>query len=154
MIQPQITPTNPPLTAPPVSNKTYLLAILVVIAITLGFWLSRFSRPASNLAGRFSDLTPIQNISQKSDIQVGKLYGNLGKTFKDKVIGVMERGSINGEGTHILNRGNTLSQRVSLTSSVVDLDFFVGRQVEITGETNASAKTGWLLDVGTVKVLE
>ena len=56
--------------------------------------------------------------------------------------------------SHILNREGGLSQRASLTSSAVDLDLFVGKKVEVKGETNASTKTAWLLDVGSIKVIE
>ncbi len=67
---------------------------------------------------------------------------------------MIEKGPLNGEGTHILNREGGLDQRAALTSSTVDLDLFVGKKVEVKGETNASNKAGWLLDVGTIKVLE
>jgi len=40
-----------------------------------------------------------------------------------------------------------------LTSSVVDLDKFVGKKVEIYGQTNTAEKAGWLLDVGYARVI-
>lgn len=140
-----------------------LVAILVVslLAVVSGFWISRFFPTSTSTAtispsGSNADSAPISTdkISDVKDIQVGKVYGNTEKNFKDTATGTIEKGSINGEGTHILNRPGGLSQRASLTSSVVDLDLFVGRQVEVKGETNASNKTSWLLDVGSLKVLE
>lgn len=137
-----------------------LVAIIVVIALTSGFWLSRIiplhgSSTASNSSGQSSssNVIPADNLN-KNEIQVGKTYGDTAKEFKDTAVGVIEKGNINGEGTHILNRDGGVSQRASLTSSVVDLDLFIGRKVEVKGETNTSTKTAWLLDVGSVKVLQ
>jgi len=139
------------------NNKPLSIGLIIIIsifAITSGFWGSRFLS-----ANKIPDTSKAliinpETIKTKDQVEVDKLYGNLGKIFKDSATGELEKGSINGEGTHILNRPGGLSQRASLTSSVVDLDLFVGRKVEIKGETNASNKTSWLLDVGTIKVLE
>lgn len=76
------------------------------------------------------------------------------ETFKDKAVGIIEKGGIDGEGSHKLIREGGPSQTAYLTSSLVNLDDFVGHKVEIWGETFAGQKAGWLLDVGRVKVLE
>lgn len=76
------------------------------------------------------------------------------KTFRDQAEGVLEEGGINGEGTHHLVREGGPSQNVYLTSSVVDLDQFVGKKVQVWGETFAAQKAGWLMDVGRVRVVE
>jgi len=134
------------------------LSLVLLLALASGFWASRlfpFSKSSNKLIlpGQQQAIST-DNISNASQIQVGKLYGDTGTAFKDSATGTVEKGSINGIGTHILNRDGGASQRVSLTSSVVDLDLFVGHKVEVKGETNATNKTGWLLDVGSVKVLE
>jgi len=67
---------------------------------------------------------------------------------------VIEKNGFDGEGTHKLLREGGESQTAYLTSSVLDLDLFVGHKVEIWGETFAAQKAGWLLDVGAVKVLD
>jgi len=77
----------------------------------------------------------------------------LDSTFKDSTTGVVQKGGINGVGTHTLIRDGGPSQSVSLTSSTVNLDLFVGKKVEIKGETNSVAKTGWFMDVGSIKIL-
>lgn len=141
------------------NNSFSLLAVLIVIvlAITAGFWGSRlFPRQTSSLGGNSiqKGIISSDNIKNKEDLQVGKIYGNADKSFKDTATGTIEKGNINGEGTHILNREGGASQRASLTSSAVDLDLFVGRKVEVKGETNASTKTSWLLDVGSIKIIE
>lgn len=134
-----------------------ILVIVLALSITGGFFASRL-KPISNSQN--------QNPTQSADtvantppdtaekVEVGKIYGNLEKNFKDIATGTLEKGSINGEGTHILNRPGGKSQRASLTSSAVDLDLFIGKNVEVRGETNSSTKTSWLMDVGSIKVLE
>lgn len=57
-------------------------------------------------------------------------------------------------GSHQLIRPGGEDQTAYLTSSVVDLNQFVGHCVEIWGQTFASQKVGWLLDVGYVKRLD
>jgi len=136
------------------------IVVVLVLALASGFWISRFF-PVNKTTVTKTTTTPegqtvlsTDKISSADEIKVGKVYGNTEKSFKDSATGVIEKGSINGEGTHILIREGGASQRASLISSTVDLDLFVGKKVEIKGETNASNKTSWLLDVGSLKVLE
>lgn len=77
------------------------------------------------------------------------------KTFKDQAFGRIEKNDNQDipEGTHKLIRPGGPSQTAYLTSSMVDLDLFVGKCVEILGETFKGQKAAWLLDVGWVKVL-
>lgn len=161
---PSPTPVSTPKAAPVFKAKSLpllspqALIIILVVAIGLGYFISRAyplsgSKTASLLSGE-PEAISTENITDKSTIEAGKLYGDTATVFKDSATGTVEKGSINGVGTHILNREGGVSQRASLTSSVVDLDLFVGRRVEVKGETNASKQTSWLLDVGSVKVLE
>jgi hypothetical protein len=76
------------------------------------------------------------------------------ETFSDYAIGEIAEGGVNGEGTHHLLREGGPSQTVYLFSSVLNLDDFVGRKVEVWGETFSAEKAGWLMDVGKLKVLE
>ena len=132
-----------------------IIAIVVVLALATGFWLSRFFPQGQvNLTSSNNVATSTDNITNKDELKVGKVYGNSEKNFKDTATGVIEKGNINGEGTHILNREGGVTQRASLISSAVDLDLFVGKKVEVKGETNTSTKTAWLLDVGSIKILE
>jgi hypothetical protein len=153
---PKLSPAPDTKSTPLLSVK--ILLIVLVIAVGTGYLISRLvpysaSKNASLLSGE-SGAISTENITDKSAIEVGKLYGDTSTVFKDSAVGIIEKGSINGVGTHILNREGGDSQRASLTSSVVDLDLFIGRKVEVKGETNASKQTSWLLDVGSVKVLE
>jgi len=145
-------------TKPVVVKKNPIIFIVVIgiLAITAGFWISRIW--PSKTAVSLSDLesTTEEGVAAVSteDLKVGVLYGNTAKAFKDSATGTIEKGSINGEGTHILNREGGVTQRASLTSSIVDLDLFVGKKVEVKGETNKSNKTAWLMDVGSIKIIE
>lgn len=76
------------------------------------------------------------------------------KTFPDSEQGVLEEGGIDGEGTHHLVRPGGVSQNIYLTSTVIDLSSFVGKKVQVWGETNEGKKAGWLMDVGKVKVID
>jgi len=151
--------SNPQPLSRPVSKFSFKVMFLILLfsAVT-GLLLSYFMPLTKNSSGKITlsqqQAISTDTISSVSQIQVGKLYGDTNTTFKDSATGTIEKGSINGVGTHILNREGGVSQRASLTSSVVDLDLFVGKKVEVKGETNSSPKTAWLMDVGSVKVLE
>jgi hypothetical protein len=75
-------------------------------------------------------------------------------TFRDSAEGILEEGGIDGEGTHHLVRDGGPSKYAYLTSTVIDLQSFVGKKVKVWGETIAARKAGWLMDVGKIKVLE
>lgn len=75
-------------------------------------------------------------------------------TFRDSAEGVLEAGGIEGEGTHHLVREGGESQNVYLTSTVIDLESFVGKKVTIWGETISARSAGWLMDVGKIKTTD
>jgi hypothetical protein len=137
-----------------------VIAVIIVIGLISGFAFSRVF-PKSSTGGS-TPLTGSTNqpqlstdsITSPDQLKVGQLYGDLNQTFKDTATGVIQKGGINGVGTHTLIRDGGPSQSASLTSSTVDLDLFVGKKVEVKGETNAAAKTGWLMDVGSIKILQ
>ncbi|MCH7730787.1 hypothetical protein IID21_04730 [Patescibacteria group bacterium] len=102
-------------------------------------------------------------LSAKSELQlktkaVGGADQELGitdeETFRDSAEGTLEAGGINGEGTHHLVREGGESQYVYLTSTVIDLESFVGKKVQVWGETIGAQKAGWLMDVGRIKVFD
>jgi len=75
-------------------------------------------------------------------------------TFRDEAEGELKEGGIEGEGTHHLDRGLGAIKYVYLTSTVIDLQGFVGKNVKIWGETISAQKAGWLMDVGKIKVIK
>ena len=78
-------------------------------------------------------------------------------TFRDKSTGVIQKNDASdqyAQGTHKLIREGGPSQTAYLVSSVVDLNLYVGKKVEVWGETFQSSQVGWLMDVGKVNELE
>jgi hypothetical protein len=75
-------------------------------------------------------------------------------TFSDTAEGTLVKGGIQGEGTHHVDRGLGEEKNVYLTSTVIDLESYVGKKVQVWGETISARHAGWLMDVGKIKVLE
>ena len=75
-------------------------------------------------------------------------------TFRDSAEGTLEKGGVDGEGTHHLVREGGTSKYVYLTSTVIDLEGFVGKKVTVWGETISAQTAGWLMDVGKIKVTD
>jgi hypothetical protein len=85
----------------------------------------------------------------------GESYGIAdAKTFPDSAEGELAGGGIDGEGSHHLVREGGESQYVYLTSSIIDLDQFVGRKVKVWGQTFEAQKAGWLMDVGRLEIIQ
>jgi hypothetical protein len=74
--------------------------------------------------------------------------------FPDSAQGTLHEGGIEGEGTHHLDTGAGAEKYVYLLSTVLDLNSFVDKKVEVYGQTLAAEHAGWLMDVGRVKVIE
>lgn len=72
----------------------------------------------------------------------------------DNATGELKAGGIGNEGTHHIERDGGPTHFVYLTSSVIDLEGFVGKKVEVWGETLASKKAGWLMDVAKIQVVQ
>lgn len=123
---------------------TIVLAVyiaLVGLGVLTGFLMSRSPKILLALPGN------------TQTIQTDKVAGiSDEKTFKDSADGVLEKGGIDGEGTHKLIREGGESQTAYLISSVVDLDLYVGKKVKVWGETFAAEKASWFMDVGKIEV--
>lgn len=123
--------------------------IIVLIIVGAGVLTGRLLAARKSGNGQ-----PIAQNVEKEDITKGMTVGIADeKTFRDSAEGKLEKGGLNGEGSHHLLRPGGESQTVYLTSSIVDLDKFVGREIKVWGETFSAKKAGWLMDVGKVKVL-
>ena len=72
----------------------------------------------------------------------------------DTATGTLQEGGLNGEGNFHLVRDGGASHYVYLISSVVDLTGFVNKTVQVWGQTEASKKVGWLMDVAKVQVTQ
>jgi hypothetical protein len=137
-----------PVPVPPKDNSSLLIIIAVVVVVfgaTSGYFLAKKTPAKSNdKQATAEDMVKSANVVGSNDT----------KTFSDVATGKLEKGGIKGEGTHHLTRPGGISQTVYLVSSIVDLDQFDGKQVEINGQTLKGRYSGWLMDVGRVKLLE
>lgn len=126
------------------------LLIVVVLGVASGFGLFKV------LPGQNATTDGVSSTGKlTTEVKVGDVIGsNDESTFKDSATGVLEIGTLSGEGSHSLLREGGPSKTANLTSSVIDLDQFVGDKIEVWGETFAAQKSGWLMDVGRVKVIE
>lgn len=145
------------------NNKTLIIvAVLSAIAVFLGVgcgWLLRGKGgdDANSVANGDGSTTTItaQVADDVSSIKKGDVFGSAdAESFKDSAQGYLQAGGLKGEGSHALLRPGGASQTVYLTSSVTDLDKFVGMDVRVWGETFSSQTAGWLMDVGRVEVIE
>jgi len=117
---------------------------IVILGIVSGYLLTTITGKSN------TTLSP----GKSGTVSSGKTVGSADtKTFPDSAEGQLEVGGINGEGTHKLIRPGGESQTVYLTSSVLDLNEFVGKKVKVWGQTYSAKKAGWLMDVGRVEVL-
>jgi hypothetical protein len=98
------------------------------------------------ISARLTTSTP-RGSSKATSTDAGKLDPNV---KYDTATGVLQTGGIDGEGTYHLVRDGA-GENVYLTSSMVDLSVFVGKKVQVWGETLASKKAGWLMDVAKVQ---
>lgn len=130
----------------PTDRKTLLILFIPVgIGIVSGFLLYKLNTTGTvKLAGR--NVEVVQTPSEEGVKDAS--------TFRDTATGnlIENDGKLTNEGTHILTRGDA-SQNVYLTSSVVDLAKYVGKKVQIWGETFKGQKAGWLMDVGRIKTV-
>lgn len=130
--------------------KSFYVSLVVVILLGLvsGYFLAR-SKPAGTQSPTTSSTAP----EDSDSVMVGEIYGYPDEDeFPDEAVGVLVAGGIDGEGSHHLLR--EFQDPVYLTSSVLDLDLFVGSKVKVTGQTFNAKKAGWLMDAGSVEVLE
>ena len=93
---------------------------------------------------RVSGVTTVNNQMVKSETEVGSKDT---KTFRDMATGVLEKNGTNGTGTHKLIRMAVHQQTLYMVSSIVDLDQFVGKKVEVCESQKMAKVSGlWTLD--------
>ncbi len=132
------------------SSKMPLIPLIVVIIILFGLgvgWLVSSKKNASTQKAVKSATVTVSNT------EAGVSDPN---TIKDvtTATGVLQTGGIDGEGTFHLDRPGGISQTVYLTSTIVDMSAYVGKKVQIWGQTQASQHAGWFMDVGKIKVVQ
>lgn len=75
-------------------------------------------------------------------------------SFKDTATGTLEAGGIKGEGAFHLNRPGGADKTVYLTSTIIDMSPYVGKKVQVWGQTLSSKYAPWFMDVGRLKVVQ
>jgi len=126
-----------------------VLIVVIIAGLLTGSWLK--SRSGVGRSGNGTE--NVQANIPATGAQVGDTYGSADeKAFRDKVLGVVDKSGISGEGTHKLVRPGGASQTVCISSTTIDLDLLVGHQVTLWGETFDGQKCGWLMDVGRARI--
>ena len=124
----------------------FLTVVAVLAGVGTGFGTFRITNKPSS-----TQVTEVPTAS--TSVQIGDEFGSQDEAFDSHAVGYIDKGGIDGEGSHKLLRPGGDSQTVYLTSSVTDLDVFVGMEVELWGETFKGQKAGWFMDVGRVKII-
>jgi hypothetical protein len=147
---PLVTPVDPnTLNTKPVSTGSrsgIVFAVVIILGLVLGFMLSKGSGSKTTNGSKTAS-----NEMVNTETEVGSKDT---ATFRDTATGTLEIGGLNGEGTHKLIRDGGPTKTAYLISSIVDLDQFAGKKVQIWGETVKAQRVGWLMDVGRVKLVE
>ncbi len=132
-------------------NMSLVLGVLTVIiaGITTGWFLSG-GKTASNIQDSESGTARGVEVSETE----AGFADESTFTEEQSPEGILLEGGIEGEGTHYLDRGLGKDKYVYLTSTVIDLQSFVGKKVKVWGETLSGLHAGWLMDVGKIKVID
>jgi len=123
-----------------------LLVVVLLLGIGTGYLLA-------NKGGSSSGVKLTGGLGSAS-VPKGTIEGsNDTATFKDTAEGTLKAGGIDGEGTFHLERSGGASQNVYLTSAIVDLSKYEGKNIKVWGQTQKAQHAGWLMDVGRIQVL-
>jgi hypothetical protein len=149
----ETSPKNTPLR--PVPQKNNLLKFLPIIIIVIVIGLGIFTGLVFSSRSKNSQQGTKASISEEELPK--EIKESFTQTFRDEAEGVIEKNDKldkYAQGTHKLIRPGGESQTAFLTSSVLDLDQYVGQKVKVFGETFGSSQVGWLMDVGKVEVVQ
>lgn len=139
---------------PPVGGGKAVLVLGVVLIVLAGIGTGYFL--SSSRVGPAGEKREMLGGGVEKVVGAKRVGIDDPEAFRDSAEGVVEinEGEFTTEGSHKLIRPGGESQTAYLTSSVVDLDQFVGKKVKVWGETFVGQKAGWFMDVGLVEVLE
>ncbi|MBP7118819.1 hypothetical protein KBA63_01925 [Candidatus Woesebacteria bacterium] len=133
------------------SSLNIIIFVLVVLiaGVGTGFGASKLSAKGGSSTTATSQgktmVAETQDEAGTSDVSA----------FPDSAEGELKEAPPEADGSHYLDRGTGKTQYVYLTSTVINLQNFVGKKVQVNGQTLASGKkAGWLMDVGRIKVIK
>lgn len=127
----------------------FIPIIIIILVVGAGIFSGLVASSRNKSAKIASSAIDEENLSPQAQ-------ESFAKTFRDQAEGVIEKNDKfdkYAQGTHKLIRPGGESQTAYLTSSVLDLDQYVGKKVKVYGETFGSSQVGWLMDVGKVDVV-
>ena len=123
-----------------------IFLFLIILGIGTGYGLYSFKNKSKTVKKLSTEVT--------GTLKAGDKIGVMDESaFRDEAVGEVASGGIDGEGSHHLIREGGKSKYVYMTSSVIDLDQFIGKNVKVWGETFEAQQAGWLMDVGRLEVL-
>lgn len=132
----------------PLSSISKILPIvLILVLVGLGVFSGLVLSSRQKSQAQATSITEEDNLDPKVE-------ESFAKTFRDQAEGVIEKNDDldkYAQGTHKLIRPGGEAQTAYLTSSVLDLDEYEGKNVKVFGETFGSQQVGWLMDVGKVE---
>jgi hypothetical protein len=132
----------------PAANKKWMYIVGAFLVVVAGVGTAWLLSPVLLGTGSSDKVAPGATLSSDE-------AGTLDPDFNyDSAVGVLRVGGIDNEGTHHLEREGGPTKTVYLTSSVIDLESFVGKEIEVWGETQAAKKASWLMDVAKVKLVK
>ncbi len=129
-------------------NKKMFFVVAVLVVVLAGVGTGLVLSKKGSVIGISSGPSTVKIVNTPNEAGIDD------PAFKDTAQGVLKTGGIKGEGNFHLERPGGTSQNVYLVSTAVDLKLFVGKKVEIRGETQSGKHAGWFMDVGYVKVIE
>lgn len=122
--------------------------LVVLLGVGTGWFLSE-SRATTGGGGQVA-------VEEQRKVDIGNGVVELGEAGEeaDEAEGTLEEGGLKGEGTYRLERDGGAARTVCLTSTVIDLQGFVGKKVKVWGETISPISCPWLMDVVKIKAVE
>ena len=152
MVDPHTPPTTNPviksvIEKPPIASPVviWILVFVFILGSATGYMVAKLRPVSQKTSGNTG--TVVKDASGNKAGIIDK------KTFSDTATGILRDGGMEGEGSHHLERGAE-DQTAYLTSSTVDLTPYVGKKVQVWGQTNTGQKTGWLMDVGYIEIVK
>ncbi len=121
------------------------ILIIVILGVVTGFLFSRKAAPGVSVGSQL-----VQTVQTTKEEGVTNLA-----LFPDQAVGTVKinDGKITKEGSHILIRDG-IGQNAYLTSSVIDLNKYLDKKIQVWGKTYGAQKAGWLMDIGRIKLVE
>ena len=132
-------------------KKIALLVVVFLFFYSLGLVFYWWQSSSPTFPGSQRKTETSLKVAQ---VKKGEVVGVDSPIFKDTTEGLLEKNTDESKpGTHILIRGDE-SQTAYLTSSVLDLDKYVGHKIKVWGETQAVESVGWFMDIGKLQILD